>query len=106
MVIVVEQVKDQSPTVGFPSQLAQHVTARLQAEARPAGRGFSARRNSRLRISGPDDDTSTSGEPIQPALCSALSLAGLPACQNLEPLEGGLPCPDARPPWSRKRHSA
>src|SRR5208282_1083338 len=28
-VIVVEQVENQSPTVGFPSQLAQHVTARL-----------------------------------------------------------------------------
>src|SRR5207245_8436404 len=53
LVIVVEQVEDQSPTVGFPSQLAQHATARLQAEARPSGRRFSARRNSRLRFSGP-----------------------------------------------------
>src|SRR5208283_3904927 len=42
LVIVVEQVENQSSTVGFPSQLAQHVTARLQAEARPSGRGFGA----------------------------------------------------------------
>src|SRR5208282_5642599 len=40
--IVVEQVENQSPTVGFPSQLAQHVTARLDAEARPFGRCFGA----------------------------------------------------------------
>ena len=48
LVIVVEQVENQSPTVGFPSQLAQHVTAWLQAEARSSGRGFGARRNFRL----------------------------------------------------------
>jgi hypothetical protein len=46
LVIIVEQVKNESSTVGFPSQLAQHVTARLQAEARPFGRGFGARHDS------------------------------------------------------------
>src|ERR1035437_3972873 len=62
LVIIVEQVENQSPTVGFPTQLAQHVTARLQAEARPSSCGLGARRNSRLRLSGPDDDTPAGGE--------------------------------------------
>jgi len=68
LVIVVEQVEDQSPTVGFPSQLTQHVTARLQAEARPSGRGFGARRNSRLRLSGPDDDAPGGGGDFRVSL--------------------------------------
>ena len=37
MVIIVEQVKNKSSTAGFPSQLAQHLVARRQAEARPFG---------------------------------------------------------------------
>jgi len=62
LVIVVEQVENQSPTVGFPSQLAQHIIARLQTEARPLCCVFGARRNSRLRVSGPDDDGRAGGE--------------------------------------------
>jgi hypothetical protein len=56
LVIVVEQVENQSPTVGFPSQLAQHVTTRLQTEARPSCRVIGAHGNARLRLSGPDDE--------------------------------------------------
>src|ERR1039458_8476163 len=70
LVIVVEQVENQSPTVGFPTQLAQYVTARLQGAARPSSCGLGARRNSRLLVSGPgpDDDTPPGGERIQPGL--------------------------------------
>jgi hypothetical protein len=67
-VIVVEQMENQSPTVGFPSQLAQHVTPGLQTEARSSCCVFGARRNSRLRLSRPDDDTAAGGESIQSGL--------------------------------------
>src|ERR1700758_1339498 len=64
LMIVVEQVEDQSPTVGFPSQLAQHVSARLQVKMRPSGHGFGACRNPWLRLSSPYDDAPTGDEGI------------------------------------------
>ena len=89
LVIVVEQVENQSPTVGFPSQLAQHITARLQAEARPSGRGFGARHDSRLRLSGPDDDAPAGGERIQPGLLFGAELGQVSGHhQHLEPVQG------------------
>ncbi len=89
MVIVVEQVKNESPTVGLPRQMAQHVTARLQAEARPSGRGFGARRNSRLPLSGPDNDTSAGGKRIQPGLLLGAELGQVSRHhQHLEPVQG------------------
>ena len=87
--IVVEQVENESPTVGFSSQLAQHVTARLQTEARPSCSVFGARHNSRLRLSGPDDDAPASGERIQPRFLLGAELGQVSwHDQHLEPVQG------------------
>src|ERR1019366_8742938 len=53
LVIVVEQVENQSPTVGVPTQLAQYVTARLPAGPGPPGCGLAARPIPRPLFPGP-----------------------------------------------------
>src|SRR5215468_6467538 len=88
LVIVIEQVKNQSPAVGFSSKMAQDVTAWLQPETRPSRRGLGTVCDARSGFCAPNDDASTRGEHVQLRLLLVVELGQVGRQhQHLEPVQ-------------------